>query len=295
MSKTNTHSATKKLVVVTGSSKGIGFEICRQFATIGFTVVLTARDEKRGVEAVEKLKGSGLSHVIFHQLNVMDPASIASLADFIKNQFGKLDILVNNAGITGIILDDDSYKALMAIDGPNEVWLAKYNELARQTHESAKECVQTNYYGTKRVTKALLPLLQLSDSPRIVNVSSTLGQLQYLTDTWAKEVLGDENGLTIDRVDDLLNKFLKDFKETNGWHAYTISKAAVNAYTRILAKKFPKFRINCVCPGYVKTDINYNTGICTVEEGAAGPVKLALFPDDGPSGFFFIQKELSTF
>ncbi|XP_042513989.1 salutaridine reductase-like [Macadamia integrifolia] len=288
-------SATKKLAVVTGSNKGIGFEICRQLATIGITVVLTARDEKRGVEAVEKLKGSGLSHVVFHQLDVMDPASIASLADFIKTQFGKLDILVNNAGITGFILDDDAQRALQAVDGPNEVRISKFNEVARQTHETAEECVQTNYYGTKRVTEALLPLLQLSDSPRIVNVSSSAGKLRNVTDAWAKEVLSDEDGLTEERVDDVLNKFLKDFKETQGWPAYTMSKAAMNAYTRILARKFPKFRINCICPGYVKTDINYNTGMYTVEEGAAGPVKLALLLDDGPSGFFFFQKEVSTF
>ena len=58
-------------------------------------MVLTARDEKRGIEAVEKLKGDGLSDlVVFHQLNVGDKSSIASLADFIKAKFGKLDILV---------------------------------------------------------------------------------------------------------------------------------------------------------------------------------------------------------
>lgn len=58
-------------------------------------VVLTAREKNRGLEAVEKLKGFGLSnHVVFHQLDVTDPASIASLAEFIKTRFGKLDILV---------------------------------------------------------------------------------------------------------------------------------------------------------------------------------------------------------
>ncbi|KAJ4967944.1 hypothetical protein NE237_014645 [Protea cynaroides] len=83
-----------KLTIVTGANKGIGLEICRQLATISVKVVLTARDEKKGAEAVEKLKGSGLSAVVFHQLDVMDPASIASLVDFIRTQFGKLDILV---------------------------------------------------------------------------------------------------------------------------------------------------------------------------------------------------------
>ena len=81
--------------MVTGANKGIGLEICRQLASKGVTVVLTARDENRGLEAFEKLKESGLSdHVVLHQLDVTDPVSIASLAAFIRTQFGKLDILV---------------------------------------------------------------------------------------------------------------------------------------------------------------------------------------------------------
>ncbi|KAJ4977850.1 hypothetical protein NE237_008630 [Protea cynaroides] len=294
MPETSIDSATKKLAVVTGANKGIGLEICHQLATIGVIVVLTARDEKKGFEAVEKLKGSGLYDVLFHQLDVKDTASITSLADFIKTQFGKLDILVNNAGINGINLKDDAHRVVMAVDDIPER-IAKYRELATETKEMAEECVQANYYGAKSVTEALLPFLQQSDSPRIVNVSSSAGKLQNVSETWVKEVLSDEDGLTEEKVDDVLNKYLKDFKETQGWPAYTMSKAAMNAYTRILAKKLPIFRINCVCPGYVKTDINYNTGIFTVEEGAAGPVKLALLPNDGPSGLFFFQKEVSTF
>ncbi|XP_052171667.1 (+)-neomenthol dehydrogenase-like [Diospyros lotus] len=84
-----------RYAVVTGSNKGIGFEICRQLACNGVLVVLTARDEKKGLEAVEKLKGCGLSDLVFfHQLDVVDPSSVASLVDFIKTKFGRLDILV---------------------------------------------------------------------------------------------------------------------------------------------------------------------------------------------------------
>ena len=86
-----------RYAVVTGANKGIGFEICKQLASKGIKVVLTARDEKRGLEALEKLRkeNTGLSeHVVFHQLDVTDLASVASLADFVKTHFGKLDILV---------------------------------------------------------------------------------------------------------------------------------------------------------------------------------------------------------
>ncbi|KAK2650371.1 hypothetical protein Ddye_017860 [Dipteronia dyeriana] len=106
----STFLQAKRYAVATGANKGIGFEICKQLASKGVLVVLTSRDEKRGLEAVEKLKESGLSdYVIFHQLDVTDPASIASLADFIKTQFGKLDILVNNAGYIGAILHSDAF------------------------------------------------------------------------------------------------------------------------------------------------------------------------------------------
>jgi len=80
--------------VVTGGNRGIGLEICKQLASNGITVVLTARDEKRGAEAVTTLGTFGLSNIVFHQLEVSDPSSAVRLADFIKEKFGKLDILV---------------------------------------------------------------------------------------------------------------------------------------------------------------------------------------------------------
>nr|XP_011469050.1 PREDICTED: (+)-neomenthol dehydrogenase-like [Fragaria vesca subsp. vesca] len=296
--------STKRYAVVTGSNKGIGFETVRQLATKGITVVLTARDEKRGLEAVEKLKMSGLSgQVVFHQLDVADPASIASLAQFIKTQFGKLDILVNNAGIGGVIVDTDGYKA--ASGSAAEGGQIDVRKFMTETYESTEECLQINYYGAKRTAEALIPLLQLSASPRIVNVASSMGKLENIPSDRVKEVLStDAEDLSEESVDEILTEFLKDFKEGSleikGWPAsflsgYTVSKAALNAYTRILAKKFPGFRVNSVCPGYVKTDINFNTGVLPVEEGAASVVKLALLPDDGPTGQFFVRSEVSRF
>jgi short-subunit dehydrogenase len=71
----------QRYAVVTGANKGIGYEAARQLASNRFIVVLTARDEKKGLEALGKLKDAGLSdHVVFHQLDVSNPASIASLA-----------------------------------------------------------------------------------------------------------------------------------------------------------------------------------------------------------------------
>ncbi|XP_050204179.1 (+)-neomenthol dehydrogenase-like [Mercurialis annua] len=292
---------TKRYAVVTGGNKGIGFGICKQLASNEIIVILTARDEKRGLEAVQKLKDSGLSdYVVFHQLDVADPDSISVFADFVKMRFRKLDILVNNAGIGGIEADADALRASIS---RSEGAPINWQELVTQTHESAEECLKINYYGAKRMVEALIPLLQLSDSPRIVNVSSSMGKLKNVPNEWAKEVLSDADSLSEERIDEVLSKFLEDVKEgspeTKGWpaimSAYKLSKAAMNAYTRIIAKKFPAFRINCVCPGYVKTDINFDCGKLSVEEGAESPVRLALLPDDGPSGCFFDRKEESPF
>ncbi|PRQ57906.1 putative oxidoreductase [Rosa chinensis] len=287
---------------VTGSDKGIGFVTVRQLASKGITVVLTARDEKRGLEAVEKLKESGLSgQVVFRQLDVADPASIAPLAQFIETQFGKLDILVNNAGIAGVIVDADRLKA--ASEYGAEGGQIDWEKLLTETYELTEECLQINYYGAKRTAKALTPLLQLSNSPRIVNVSSSGGELKNIPSDRVKGVLStDVENLCEESVDEVLTEFLNDLKEnlleSKGWPStksgYTVSKAAMNTNTRILAKKYPGFRVNTVCPGYVKTDITFNTGILPVEEGAASVVNLALLPNDGPTGQFFLQSEVQS-
>ncbi|KAL3536853.1 hypothetical protein ACH5RR_000219 [Cinchona calisaya] len=293
----------ERIAVVTGANKGIGLEICRQLASNGVMVVLTARDEKKGIEAVQKslMADDGLSdNLMFHQLDVLDPSSIVSLADFLRTQFGKLDILVNNAAIIGLEVDTDAFVP-SAKHMPEEY--INWKEVSMQTYELAEECLQTNYYGAKRTIEAFVPLLQLSDSGRIVNVSSLSGKLKFVGNKWAQTILGDADSLTEERVDEVLNEFLKDFKadllEVIGWpsflSAYTLSKAALNAYTRILAKKYPKVMINSVCPGYVKTDINCHRGTLSVEEGAESPVWLALLPEGEPSGVFFSQKNVSPF
>ncbi|TYJ15935.1 hypothetical protein E1A91_A10G216300v1 [Gossypium mustelinum] len=255
-------------------------------------VVLTARDEKRGLEALESLKRSGLSdYLVFHQLDITDPESIASLADFVKKQFGKLDILVNNAGILGV--------TFLFTPGTEVNSSDIQSKMTDGNYELAEECLKINYYGAKRTAEALIPLLQLSDLPRIVNLASSVVMLEGT----GEKLKGVLTGVTTEeKLNDLIAEYLKDFKEglhgSKGWptftSAYTVSKVALIAYTRILANKYPDFCINSVCPGYAKTDINLNTGIITAEEGAVTPVKLALLPKGGPSGLFFVKGEPAT-
>jgi len=126
---------------------------------------------------------------------------------------------------------------------------------------------------------------------------------QCVSNEWAKGVFSDVENLIEERIDEVLKEFIKDFEEGSlerkGWPrfaaAYVVAKASMNAYTRIIAKKYHTFCINSVCPGYVKTDITANTGFSTVEEGAADPVRLALLPNGSPSGLFYSQKEVSSF
>lgn len=119
----------------------------------------------------------------------------------------------------------------------------------------------------------------------------------------AKRVLGDTDSLREEEVDNLVEEFMEDVKqslvEAKVWpaklSAYIVSKAALNAYTRALAKTYPDIAINAVSPSFTRTDINKNTGMLTVEEGAKGPVELAWLPDSRVSGLYFEQTELSTF
>ncbi|XP_038977784.1 (+)-neomenthol dehydrogenase-like isoform X1 [Phoenix dactylifera] len=295
-----------RLAVVTGANKGIGLETARQLASHGVTVILTARDEKRGTDAVESLHQVGFSNVVFHQLDVRDPASVASLAHFIQNQFGKLDILVNNAGASGVVVDVEGLKALN-IDP--ESWLSGkatniVQAVIRQDNEDAVTCLDTNYYGVKRVTEALLPVLMRSTSgARIVNVSSLRSELKRMPNESIRNQLNDIDNLNEEKIEKLLDGFLEDLKngtlEAGGWPmmlpSYSVSKTVLNAYTRVLAKRYPDMCINCVHPGYVKTDINWNTGVLATEEGAKGPVMLALLPNGGPSGCYFDQTTMAEY
>lgn len=297
-----TQGSTKRIAVVTGANKGIGLEICRQLASHGVTVVLTARDEGRGIESFEKLKNSGFSDILFHQLDVADPSSVASLADFIKTEFGKLDILVNNAAVAGLTANNQTSPSFKG-EEHGYVRFRKLVEETPETRETAEECLNINYYGMRRVTEALMPLLQLAKSPRVVNVSSHYGLLSYIPSESIRKAMDNVDEQTEERLDEVLQSFLNDLKEgklkENGWPtspaAYKLSKVAMNTYTRILAKRYPTVCINCVAPGFVKTDINFNTGTSTVEEGAQGPVMLALLPDGSPSGLFYEKTKVFSF
>lgn len=95
MEQNSTNFKGKRCAVVTGANRGIGLEICGQLASNGIAVILTARDDKKGSEAVKTLISSGLSDVVFQQLDLTDPSSVSRLSSFVETHCEKLDILVN--------------------------------------------------------------------------------------------------------------------------------------------------------------------------------------------------------
>lgn len=151
--------STKKIALVTGANKGIGFETVRQLAAQGVTVLLGARDEKRGAEAADKLKAEGLD-VEFLQVDVNDSASQDNAAKLIADKFGKLDILVNNAGISQDFM-------VPASQGTPDQWRATF---------------ETNVFNLVSLTQKLLPLVKKSEAGRIVNLTSILGSLTLHSD-----------------------------------------------------------------------------------------------------------------
>jgi NAD(P)-dependent dehydrogenase (short-subunit alcohol dehydrogenase family) len=149
----------EQIALVTGANKGIGFEIARQLAEAGLTVLAGARDPSRGCQAQESLRAGG-GNVRWVLLDVTDAETVLKAAAWIEAEYGRLDILVNNAGIAG------------SADGPP----------SGSTAEQLREVYETNVFGAVTVTNAMLPLLRRSAAGRIVNMSSDLGSLALNSD-----------------------------------------------------------------------------------------------------------------
>ncbi len=151
--------AAKKVALITGANKGIGFEVARQIARAGWTVLAAARNEELGRQAAQKLQAEGLD-VQFILVDLNAPQTAVAAAETIRNRFGKLDLLINNAGIAS---KDDG--------PPSKVNL-----------EALEIVMRTNYAGTVAVTQAMLPLLQAAGKAQILNVSSELGSVSLHND-----------------------------------------------------------------------------------------------------------------
>ncbi len=223
------------IALVTGANKGIGFEVPRTLARLGWRVFLGARNVSAGREAIARIMEG---EVTFLEIDVADAKSIQRASEEFSRQADRLDVLVNNAGI---LLDED--KSALTI-----------------TSEIFETTFRTNTLGPWLVAQAFAPSLKESGAPRIVNVSSGGGQLEDGADGWAP--------------------------------GYCVSKTALNGVTVQLAAALPKFAINSICPGWVRTDMGGEDATRSLGEGAAGIVWLATEAPQDLTGRFVKDRKV---
>ena len=214
--------------LITGGNRSIGYQTAKELIAAGHDVWIGARDPEKGQAAADAL---GARYV---QLDVTDDASVAAAAQTVDT----LDVLINNAGISGGRVPETDVTA-----------------------DHLRPVFETNVYGPVRVFQGFRPLLERSENPVVVNVSSGMGSLALTSDP--------------ERVESTLINI-----------TYSPSKTALNMISSQLARSFPEMRINTVDPGYTATDFNNHSGYQTVEEGAEAIVKLAQIGPDGPTGTY---------
>ncbi len=230
----------QKLAVVTGAARGIGRAVAHDLAAAGCQVLMVGRGAEAIDSAARELRESGHG-VLPHVADVTDPSAVAALAARLRREFGRADILINNAGV---MLEPKDFsvpqRASVFVIDP---------EVVVATHAC-------NALAPLRLIQAIVPLMRENGWGRIVNVSSSMGQL------------ADMGGY---------------------WPAYRMSKAALNALTRLTASELAgsPIKINSVCPGWCRTEMGGHDAVRSAADGAQGIVWAALLPDDGPSGGFF--------
>jgi len=223
----------KLVALVTGANRGIGLEVCRRLAAQGLRVVLTGRDATRADDAARALAKDGLD-VTSAVLDVADAGTISRLKERVDAGFGRVDVLINNAAV---LVGEDRGVLTTRVD-------------------DFRSTLETNVAGALAMCQAFVPGMMQRKYGRVVNVSSTAGQLTSMG-TYAP--------------------------------AYSISKTALNAVTRQVAAaaKGSGVLVNSACPGWVRTRMGGSGAPRSVEEGADTIVWLATLPANGPTGGFF--------
>jgi len=248
----------KRVALVTGANQGIGFEIASQLlSNPDIIVYIGARDPIKGNDAIQKLNSNRAK---FLQLDILNDESINIAAQYFKDTHAGLDILINNAGILDLTLSE----------------------------EVAKKTCATNYFGTKKLTEAFIPLLL--ENGRIVFISSQLGGLKLIKDPQLRDRINAL--LTPPQVDHIANEFISAVKNNienaKKWHrlphveSYGVSKTCLNSYTQYLIRNSdtlfkPGVKVYSVCPGRCATNLTDYDGRSPAL-GAETPVWLALLP-----------------
>jgi NAD(P)-dependent dehydrogenase (short-subunit alcohol dehydrogenase family) len=146
----------KKVALITGANRGLGFATAQILGEAGISVLIGSRSIEAGEHAADRLRGDGIdAHAV--QIDVTSETSVRNAATELAAEHGQLDVLVNNAGILPEATIPD-------IEHPLDVSMFK-------------KTFDTNVFGAVFVIKEFLPLLRAAPAGRIVNVSSTMGSL----------------------------------------------------------------------------------------------------------------------
>ncbi|OUL18000.1 SDR family oxidoreductase [Nostoc sp. 106C] len=193
----------KKIAVVTGSNRGLGYAISRKLSQIGIQVVLTSRNESDGLAAKQQLSSEGLD-VNYHILDVTSDRSVAQFTQWLEETYGRVDILVNNAGINPTNKPEESSLLTVQL-------------------ETMRSTFDTNVLALLRVSQALIPLMKVHNYGRIVNISTEMASLAAITSdfyplapSYRLSKLG-VNGLTVLLAKELLGANILVNAYSPGW------------------------------------------------------------------------------
>lgn len=240
----------RRISLITGANQGVGFQVAKELAAAGNTVLVGSRNLERGEQAARQI---GLGAVAI-QLDVTDPASIAAAAERIRSEFGRLDLLVQNAGISTTRKHE-----------PGEFLenYAQRNTASTSSLDEIRAIWDTNVFGVLAVYQAMLPLLRLSSDARIVIVSSGVGSLATNADP------------------------AYPYHKIYG-PGYAASKTALNgmALAMMVELEDTDIKVNVVSPAFTATSLNNFAGTESIEDGSREVVRVALLGPDGPTGTF---------
>ncbi len=226
------HMLAKKTILISGANRGLGWETSRVLAERGWNVLLGTREAQLHGQSVKEFEVNG--NATWIHLDVSASESIQSAAQWLDQQVGKLDCLINNAGIY-----PDAGRTITTI--PRQQMAQTFN---------------TNTFGALELTQACLNLLKRSKAPKVINVSSAMGQLEGMSPAFP---------------------------------SYSLSKLAMNGLTLMLSSELASagIAVNSVSPGWVRTDMGGPNADRSIEDGAKGIIWLADEASHDLTGKFF--------
>ncbi len=210
-----------KTYFITGTSRGIGFELVRQLADGGHHIYATTQHPENAVKLTE-LQQKHRDQIKILPLDIEKDASVTALQQALESVGDELviDTVINNSG----------------------VYLDRADSFELVDLEHVRRTFEINTIGTMRVTRALMPFLNRSTAPKLINISSLMGSIEDNT--------------------------------SGGYYGYRISKTAINMFTKSFAMDYPHITALALHPGWVQTDMGGTSAPTSVEESVSGLIKV---------------------